>query len=363
MGPESNMQSAVAVQRNAAGMRTTILRFMLGAIALVLLGSAWNAAHAEIAILMEEPYGTFGHMNPTGHAAVYMNHICAASLTELRPCKPGEPGVVISRYHRVGGFDWVAIPLIPYLYAVETTSQIPETATPDIEAQVRDGYRRRHLLEVAPNTSTGGVPDGDWTQLVGASYDRKIMGLNMRTSKDQDLAFIAMFNDRTNKGRFNLIYRNCADFSRTVINFYFPKAVHRNFWGDAIIMTPKQAAKSIVKYGKKHPEVSVTPFVIPQVPGTVERSRHIDGVSESVVKSKKYIIPLTIIAPEVSGGLAIAYITKDRFTFPKEAPVLSGKALVKAETSGINSMTAPIPNTPAPVDPVAAPAAPAKQTP
>jgi hypothetical protein len=58
-------------------------------------------ARASVAFLMEEPYGDFGAFNPTGHAAIYLNHVCAASPTELRPCQPGELGVVISRYHRI----------------------------------------------------------------------------------------------------------------------------------------------------------------------------------------------------------------------------------------------------------------------
>jgi hypothetical protein len=356
------MQSAVA-------MKKILRRLLIGLAALSLLGSAWSAAHAEIAMLMEEPYGTFGHMNPTGHAAVYFNHICAASPTELRLCKPGEAGVVISRYHRVAGYDWVAIPLIPYLYAVDKTSQIPAAATPDIEAHLRDAYRHRYLTDLVPDSADGTMPAGDWTQLVGASYDRKIYGLNLRTSTEQDAAFIAIFNDRSNTGKFNLIYRNCADFSRTVINIYYPKSVHRNFIGDAGIMTPKQAAKSLVKYGRKHPEVSLTAFVIPQVPGSIERSRKIDGVTEAVIKSKKYVIPLSILLPPISGAMAITYVTKDRFTFPNDAPELSGKALVKAETTGTNALKTPVPNTPpivspaTPPPPASTPAAPVKPTP
>ncbi len=57
--------------------------------------------HASVALLMEEPYGEFGAMNPTGHAAVYFNHICAETPTMLRPCHDGEYGVVISRYHKI----------------------------------------------------------------------------------------------------------------------------------------------------------------------------------------------------------------------------------------------------------------------
>ena len=76
-------------------------------------------ARADAALLMEEPYGEFGAFNPTGHAAIYLNHVCAESPTRLRPCRPGEPGAVISRYHKIDGYDWLAIPLVPYFYAVE----------------------------------------------------------------------------------------------------------------------------------------------------------------------------------------------------------------------------------------------------
>ena len=80
---------------------------------------------AQATLLLEEPYSYDGTFAGTGHAAVYLSRICAASPTELRRCQPGETGVVISRYHRVAGRDWFAIPLIPYLYAVEKPEQIP----------------------------------------------------------------------------------------------------------------------------------------------------------------------------------------------------------------------------------------------
>ena len=55
----------------------------------------------------------------TGHAAVYLSGVCAESPIVLRKCAPGELGAVISRYDGVHGYDWLAVPLIPYLYAVE----------------------------------------------------------------------------------------------------------------------------------------------------------------------------------------------------------------------------------------------------
>src|SRR5215467_1189851 len=93
--------------------------------ALSLLISAARS-HGQAALLMEEPYGFFGTVNPTGHTAIYFANICAETPVKLRRCEPGELGSVISRYSDVGGYDWVAIPLIPYLYSVEDISMVPE---------------------------------------------------------------------------------------------------------------------------------------------------------------------------------------------------------------------------------------------
>src|SRR5580692_4364519 len=86
----------------------------------VILGAASCAqGHAQAALLMEEPYGFFGAVNPTGHNAIYFERICADTPVKLRRCGPREPGAVIARYEGIDGYDWVAIPLIPYLYSVE----------------------------------------------------------------------------------------------------------------------------------------------------------------------------------------------------------------------------------------------------
>ncbi len=74
---------------------------------------------------MEEPYGFFGTLNPTGHNAIYFERICAETPVKLRRCQPGELGAVIARYQGIDGYDWVAIPLIPYLYSVENAADVP----------------------------------------------------------------------------------------------------------------------------------------------------------------------------------------------------------------------------------------------
>jgi len=290
------------------------------------LGAA--IARADVALLLEEPYGTFGGMNPTGHAALYLSRVCAETPVSLRRCDPGELGAVISRYHRVGGYDWIAIPLIAYLYAVEQPDQVPMSANPEQAASLRDTYRRAHLRELVPDGIDGSTPPGDWTQLVGEAYDRTIYTFGIQTTQEQDDELIQTFNSRPNRNRFHLLFRNCADFARQVINFYYPRAVRRNFNADLGIMTPKQAAKCLVRYGQKHPNLQFSIFVIPQVPGTMPRSTAVRGVLESIVKSKRYVLPLAPLAvlhPVVGGGLAYALVEESHFD-PRRLAAKEGRA-------------------------------------
>lgn len=291
--------------------------------ALCLLLAGAIAARASVALLMEEPYGEFGAFNPTGHAAVYLNHVCAETPTELRMCRPGEMGVVISRYHKIDGYDWIAIPLIPYLYAVDNASEVPLTVDKEQVGALRDSYRRKYLEALAPDTRRGRAPGGEWTELVGSAYDRTIHGFEVESTAEQDERFIALFNDRKNKGHFNLFFHNCADFSRTVLDVYLPNAIHRSFVADLGLTTPKQVAKSLVKYGRKHPELEMRAFVIPQVKGSVPRSHPVDGVMESLVKSKKYLLPLAVLSPEVTGAVVVAYLSEGRMKMPKDATVFN----------------------------------------
>jgi len=299
---------------------------LLGWVGLVVLGLWGGRAYGAAALLLEEPYGHFGGMNPTGHAAVYLSHVCAETPTEVRLCRPGEYGVVVSRYHKVGGYDWIAMPLIPYLYAVNEEGEIPVTVDKERVAVLRDGYRREHLQGMIPDAEDGSMPDGNWTQLVGAAFDRTMYGFEMKTTREEDERFVAVLNDRKNVAHFNLFFRNCADFSKIVLNTYYPHAIRRNVIADLGMTTPKQVARSMVKYGKKHPELDMNAFVIPQVDGSVPRSRHVNGVVESLLKSKRYLVPLVILSPQVTGGALVAYLASGRLDIPKDAEVFDLQA-------------------------------------
>jgi hypothetical protein len=280
-----------------------------------------SPAYADATLLLGEPYGKFGSLTPTGHAAVYLTRVCASSPTVLRRCQPGETGVVISRYHHVGGFDWLAVPLIPYLYAVERASDVPESATKLAVANLRDQYRQLRLRDVVPNTESGEPPPGNWFQLAGAAYDRKLFAFTVTTSAAQDDELIRSLNARDNVDRFNFFFRNCADFARDIIHTYYPKAIRGSLLADLGLTTPKHIAKSFVSFATRRPELGLTSFVIPQVPGSRPASADNRGVAEGLIKTKKWSIPLLVTQPWLTAGFAAGYLVKGRFNPDRYAVV------------------------------------------
>jgi len=273
----------------------------------VLVSISAGVARASATLLLEEPYGKMGFFTATGHAAVYLSGVCAETPLVLRPCAPGELGAVISRYDGVGGYDWVAIPLIPYLYAVEQPEDIPLFADPKMVTFLRDQYRRKHLEAVAPDRTNGETPGGNWYELVGSAYDRAAYAFEIETTSAQDEAFIREYNSAPNRSHFHLSYRNCADFAKDVINFYYPRSLHRSIVADVGITTPKQMAKTLIKFSGRHSELQFSRYVIPQVPGSAARSTPVHGVVESFLKSKKYIVPAAVVNPIFAGCVVAVY--------------------------------------------------------
>ncbi|HTS07307.1 MAG TPA: hypothetical protein VMP68_17125 [Candidatus Eisenbacteria bacterium] len=276
--------------------------------ALVLLLACSGLANASATLLLEEPYGKLGFFSATGHVAVYLSGVCADSPVVLRPCAPGETGVVLSRYDGVAKYDWVAIPLIPYLYAVDRPEDVPLFSDARMTAFLRDRYRRTYLEAIAPDLKDGGTPGGNWYQLVGSSYDRTIYGFEIETTPEQDLALIQKLNSSPNRSHFHTVSENCADFAKAIINFYYPHALHRSIVADVGITTPKQMAKMLIKYSAKHPEVRFSRLVMPQVPGSMPRSTTIHGVVDSFFTSKKYIVPSAVVSPIFAGCVAAVYV-------------------------------------------------------
>ena len=276
---------------------------------ILIFGSFSLRAHAGATLLLEEPYSVDGTFAGTGHTAVYLDRVCADTPLVLRRCTPGELGVVLSRYHGIAGYDWFAMPLIPYLYAVDSPEKVPLYADPKLEAFLRDRYRRQYLGDIIPDGKNGETPDGPWYQLVGSAYDRTLYAFQIETPVEKDDELIQIFNAGRNSARYKLLSANCADFAKGLINFYYPGALHRAVIADLGVTTPKQIAKCLVHYSKHHPQLHLTSYLIPQVPGTVKRSRPVRGVVESAFKAKKYMVPLLVWHPAIVAGFAAAYFT------------------------------------------------------
>jgi hypothetical protein len=286
---------------------------------------AISRARAGATLLLGEPYGYDGALAGTGHAGVYLSRICASSPVVLRLCEPGETGIVISRYLRVAGYDWVAIPLIPYLYGVEKPEDIPLYADRKLVAFLRDRYRRNHLESIAPDLPDGGTPDGNWYELIGASYIRTIYTFEIETSLEQDEKLIRTLNQSPNQQHWNLVTANCADFARQIISFYYPHSVHRSIMGDLGVTTPKQLARTLSKYSRGHRELQSSSFVIPQVPGTIPRSKRVRGVLEVAVTAKKYMLPLFVLSPYLASTMVAVYVGHWHYNPAKDKLILDSK--------------------------------------
>ncbi|MBS1803175.1 MAG: hypothetical protein JST28_07385 [Acidobacteria bacterium] len=310
---------------------------------LALLFISSMRSQGQAALLLEEPYGFFGTLNPTGHTAIYFARICADTPTKLRRCEHGELGSVISRYSDVAHHDWVVIPLLPYLYSVEDISEIPDRVNRETVHRLRNQYHEAHLRVLGKDVRKGDFWHGGWTQLVGVSYERRMYAFRFDTTEEQDDAFIERMNRDKNRSHFELFFNNCADFSRKVMNQYFPRSFRRSFFPDAGMTTPKQITFKLVRYAKKHPELHLDVYEIPQVPGYRRMSRTNKGVSESLITTG-YALPIAVLNPYVAGGLFVDYVLHGRYhLIPKNPAKLLPDDLAVLTLSGAakeNALTA-----------------------
>jgi hypothetical protein len=240
---------------------------------------------------------------------------------KLRRCEPGEQGTVIARYQGIAGYDWVAMPLIPYLYAVENASAVPERAVPATVRRLRNRYHEDYLTGLGKDE--GNLMHGGWTQLVGVSYERRIYAFRFATTEQHDDEVIALLNEHPNRSHFNLVYNNCADFVRPILSIYFPHAFGRHFFPDAWMTTPREMSDRLSRYAKKHPEAELSIFDIPQIPGNRRPSHANKSVAGSLMTTG-YAVPIVLLNPYLAGGLFVDYLALGRYqALPKHLPVLT----------------------------------------
>lgn len=271
-----------------------------------------GSAHGSVTVVVGEPFGAMGTLLPVGHTGIYLDRVCADGPVRLRMCMPGErQGVVIARLNRLQ-VDWIATPILEYLYGVDDPAAVMRYLTPRQVTELRESYRHQYLGNLVPDDKVAGE-DRDWWQSVAMSYNRREWGYQLATTREQDEQLVAMLNGEVNKHRYHLHKSNCADFAAAVVNFYYPGAVKRNGISDFWLMTPKQVARSVGAYGHAHPEAKLRVLQFPQLLGPQRRSHAVRGASELFLKTKRYLVPLSVIQPELVVALAVVYIDQGRW--------------------------------------------------
>src|SRR5439155_128693 len=187
----------------------------------------------------------------------YLARVCADTPTTLRRCQPGESGVVVSRYHHVGGRDWIAVPLIPYLYAVKDAASIPLFADAKLVEFLRHNYLQENMSEEARDMG----PRASSNQLAGSAYDRTTYGFRFATGPDQDDELIRILNSEPNSEAYALLNRNCADFAKQILNFYYPHAAHRSIIADVGVTTLKRDVRQDGVPGWREFQASAKPEI------------------------------------------------------------------------------------------------------
>ena len=266
---------------------------------MITVNSTSMTAHASLTVLVGEPFGNFGTMMPVGHTAIYLDRVCADGPLKLRMCQPGEPqGVAIARYHRIGRLDWVASPIMQFLYATARPDDIPKYVTPQLAWKLRQTYRRRYLLDIIPDGTEKDQATEEWWETAGVAFNRRLWGYQTNTTREQDEAFVTLMNADPNYHRYTLADNNCANFAADMVNVYFPGAIRR---GDRIadfgLMTPKQVARRVTDYAHAHPELNLRILEIPQLPGSLRRSRPVRGGAEAGLTTKRYLAILLVSSP------------------------------------------------------------------
>lgn len=68
----------------------------------------------------------------------------------------------MSRYKRINGYDWLAMPAGAYLYAVDLDDEVPATASVAEVDGLRADYRANH-----PDSFVADPPEYGWSRFRG----------------------------------------------------------------------------------------------------------------------------------------------------------------------------------------------------
>jgi hypothetical protein len=282
-----------------------------------------SGARGDVGVVLNDSLDTsVARITGSGHSAVYLSRICPASPVQLRLCRPGEEGSVISNYTTLGEdqpFEWNIVPLNMFLYGVADPKDRPLFASWPVKRLLEESYREKVLSQYCITHSCETSGKAEWREMVGATAERTLYILVASTTVEQDLDLIAKFNSMPNVNHFNAMRRNCADFTKDIIDTYFPHAAHRDVLNDFGITSPKAVARSFAHYAHRNPEIEYHVLHFAQLPGTIKRSSECRNGTEQLYRSKKLVVPAGVLSyPQLPLSAAGLYLLTGEFSPQRE---------------------------------------------
>jgi hypothetical protein len=285
---------------------------------------ACSVAYGDVGVVLDESVdSSVERFTGSGHNAVYFSRICPdSSPVQLRLCRNGEQGSVMSTYTSFGEnqpFEWNIAPLSIYVYGVEDPQDRPLFASPKIKGVLEEGYRKKFLSAYCSGPPCTTNKNAGWRDMVGATQTRGIYIFVVKTTVQQDLALIKEFNAAPNQNHFNGFRRNCADFTKRVINTYFPHATRAEYLLDFGMTSPKAVARSFTRYALRHPESQFCVLHFAQAPGVIKLSTMPRDGFEQLYRTKKLLPPMLIFGYHELPFFITSYVLAGRFNPEREA--------------------------------------------
>lgn len=271
---------------------------------------------ADVGLLLNESPGKgLSQWISPGHSSIYLSRLCPETPVKLRLCAAGESGSVISMYNGLDedqNFEWNAVPLSLFLYGVADEGDRPLLAWPSLLLLLQDHARESYLAGVCQAAPCGANRHGIWRYLFGATFIRNAYIFQVKTTVQQDVAFMIHLNAKPNVNHYNGFTNNCADFAAGVLNFYFPGSARPDHLNDFGITSPKAISKSFTHYARKHPALELQVFRFSQLPGTYNPSHDARKATEVLFRSKTFLLPM-LLRPYELAMFAGGYTLTGRF--------------------------------------------------
>jgi len=215
---------------------------------------------------------------------------CGMSCPANAPCNPGELGVVISRYTRIGRYDWIAMPLLPYFMPLpnQRYSHCTQTASwPPFSEISIDGRIWKTLRRTKPQEISRGRL-GPTCRFVVWPHQLWFPNLNDRGAGWRTHSWL-------NSGRTQNLTRSSRGIARTLFATSLTsttQAVSRAILADLDVATPNIPQNLLwIQWAA----LGLGIFEASSFPRSQEASEKQTGPAawfESVFKAKKYVLPL-----------------------------------------------------------------------